>query len=153
MRTIFLTIIPVLCAILGYLFSVKYGQVRDFWERFAFWHKKIKTEIAFSQNSLLEIFSENGKGDAFSDCAIKYVSGKDEAYQPVFLSDQEREFLDKYLRNLGTTDKDSQLSFLTALESELENFREIAEKKSKTYRPLYVKMGFLLGLIIFILLI
>ena len=70
-----------------------------------------------------------------------------------FLSDEESEFLNKYLQNLGRTDKDSQLNLLNSFEPELEKFIHSADNKSKTYRPLCVKLGFLLGLIIFILLI
>lgn len=153
MRTVFLSVIPMLTAVLGYLFSVKYGQIRDFWDKFGFWHKKIKAEIAFSQNSLPEIFGESKKSDAFSDCAREYLIGNDKSVQLKFLSDEETEFLNKYLQNLGRMDKDSQLNFLNSFEPELEKFIRSAENKSKTYRPLCVKLGFLLGLIIFILLI
>ena len=153
MRIMVLAIIPTLTAILGYLFSVKYGQSRDFWDKFGFWHKKIKAEIAFSQNSLPEIFSESKKSDVFSDCVREYVIGKDKSVKLKFLSVEESEFLNKYLQNLGRTDKDSQLNFLNSFEPELEKFIHSADNKSKTYRPLCVKLGFLLGLIIFILLI
>lgn len=153
MKTVILAGIPILTAILGYLFSVKYGQIRDFWDKFGFWHKKIKAEIAFSQNSLPEIFGDIKKTDAFSDCVREYINGNDKFDKLKFLSDEETEFLNKYLQNLGRTDKDSQLNFLNSFEPELEKFIHNAENKSKTYRPLYVKLGFLLGLIIFILLI
>ena len=153
MRTIFLAVIPIITAFLGYLFSVKYGEVKNFWDKFGFWHKKIKTEIAFSQNSLFEIFEGTGKSDVFSDYATEYVLGKGEPNKPTYLSDEEIGFVDKYLKNLGTTDKDSQLNLLNSMEFELQNFMQIAEKKNKIYRPLFVKLGFLSGLIIFILLV
>ena len=152
MRTVFLAIIPMITAFIGYLFSIRYGQVRDFWDKFGGWHKKIKSEIAFSQNSLLEIFGGNKKADVFSDYATEYVRSKNKPNRLNFLSNEETEFLNKYLQNLGTTDKDSQLNFLNSVEPELVSFTQIAEKKCKTYRPLYVKLGFLFGLIIFILL-
>lgn len=153
MRTAFLAFIPILTAILGYLFSVKYGEIRDFWDKFGFWHKKIKAEIAFSQNSLPEIFAEGKTSDAFSACVRAYMNGTGKSVKLKFLSDEETDFLNKYLQNLGRTDKDSQLNFLNSFEPELEKFIRIAENKSKTYRPLCVKLGFLSGLIIFILLI
>lgn len=153
MRTVVLTVIPIVTAVIGYLFSVKYEQKRDFWDKFGFWHKRIKTEIAFSQNSLLEIFGAIQKPDAFSDYAKNYLHGSQKTTKISFLSEEERIFIDKYLQNLGKTDKDSQLNFLNSLEPELINFTQIAEKKCKTYRPLYIKLGFLFGVIIFILLI
>lgn len=152
MRTVFLAIIPLITAMLGYLFAVKYGQSKEFWDKFGFWHKKIKSEIAFSQNSLPEIFGKSTKSDVFLNYATEYVYGKNKPNKLNFLSDEETEFINKYLQNLGTTDKDSQLSFLNSLESELANYTQVAEKKCKTYRPLYIKLGFLFGLIVFILL-
>ena len=153
MRTVFLAFIPVISAVLGYLFSIKYGQTKEFWDKFTFWHKKIKTEIAFSQNSLYEIFEESKKPDPFSDYVKEYVRGANVPNKPSYLSEEEINFVDRYLQNLGTTDKESQLNLLNSMEFELGQFYQKAENKNKIYRTLYVKLGFLFGLIAFILLL
>ncbi len=57
----------------------------------------------------------------------------------------------KYLQNLGKTDKSSQVDLLNSFEPELENFLRIADGNNKKYRQVLVKLGFLFGLIVFIL--
>lgn len=156
MKTIIMAVIPLLTALLGYLLSVRYGEKRDFWERFSFWHKKIKSEIVFSQNSLPEIFNKNdtsSKDDLFLSVAKDYLINNKVGVKLNFLGKEEKEFIDKYFSNLGKTDKNSQLNLLNSLETELDKFVSDSDNKNKKYRPLYVKMGFLIGLIIFILVI
>lgn len=153
MRIAIYALIPFLTAAIGYLFSLQYGQAREFWAKFKFWHKKIKAEISFSQSSLSEIFESGEISDPFCLSAKEYLAAKKINTELRFLSKEEISFLYKYLQNLGTTDKDSQLNFLNSLEPELENYSENAAEKDKKFRPLYVKLGFLLGLIVFILVI
>ena len=153
MRIAFYAVIPFLTATVGYLFSLKYSQSKDFWAEFGFWHKKIKAEISFSQNSLFEILDSGEKNGTFLISARKYIAEKKINNELKFLSEEEISFVYKYLRNLGTSDKTSQLNFLNSLEPELDGFLRAADEKDRKYRPLYVKLGFLIGLIVFILVI
>lgn len=153
MRTVCLAFVPILFAVAGYLFSLKYNDSREFWDKFMFWHKKIKTEIAFSQNTLSEILHGDEKSDMFLSAAINYIYDKKSITKLKFLSEEENNFLKKYLENLGTTDKNSQLNLLNSMEQELSGFVQISQNKSKKYRPLYIKLGFLFGLIVFILVV
>ena len=153
MRTAVIAIIPLIAAFLGYILSIKYGESSDFWDNFSFWHKKIKSEISFSQNSLPEIFGGENKSDVFLTVATEYLKTKNVTLKLRFLSKEEKDFLTKYLQALGTTDRNSQLNFLNSVETELEKYRSDAENKRKRYRPLFVKLGFLFGLIVFILII
>lgn len=151
MRIIVLTLIPILTAAIGYIFSLKYRQTKDFWDKFEFWHKKIKAEIAFSQKSLPEILSGNEQNDVFLIAANEYLTEKKIKVNLAFLSKEEVAFLHKYLQNLGKTDKSSQVDLLNSFEPELENFLRIADGNNKKYRQVLVKLGFLFGLIVFIL--
>lgn len=151
MRILVLALIPILTAAIGYLFSLKYRQAKDFWNQFEFWHKKIKAEIAFSQKSLPEILSDNKQNDMFLIAANEYLTDKKIKANLAFLSKEEIAFLHKYLQNLGKTDKSSQMDLLNSFESELEHFFRVAEENNKKYRQILVKLGFLLGLIVFIL--
>ena len=153
MKTVVLAFIPIISAVIGYLISAGYKESSDFWDSFLTWHKKIKSEIAFSQSSLTEIFAIDDKTDAFLCAAKEYLSNNEVSDKLSFLSKEEKSFLEKYLTRLGTTDKDSQLDFLNSMENELNSFRNSAEMKHKKMRPLYVKLGFLLGLIVFILVV
>ena len=153
MRIIIGAVIPLILGLIGYLFSARYRESSDFWDEFLTWHKKIKSEITFSQRSLPEIFDSDDRDDLFLTVAKEYLSDKTIKTNLDFLSKEEIIFLTKYLESLGTTDKNSQLDFLNSMENDVEYYQQIAEKKNKNFRPLFVKMGFLLGLILFILII
>lgn len=153
MRTLFLACIPILTAFIGYLFSIKYQESKIFWDKFTFWHKKIKNEITFSQNPLPEILKEGDESDTFFTVAAPYLKDKSSIIKLKLLSDEENDFLNRYLNNLGNTDKNSQLNFLNSIEQELEIYSKTSDNKSKKYRPLFIKLGFLFGIIVFILII
>ncbi|MBO4251503.1 MAG: hypothetical protein J5911_02440 [Clostridia bacterium] len=156
MKIFVLMLIPLFTALIGFVSSMKYSDARDFWERFEFWHKKIKSEITFSQRSLLEIFNGSEdlyKNDKFLSVAKDYLQKGKTDENLNFLSKNEKEFIYKYFQNLGTMDRDSQLNYLNSLETELNKYVSDAGQKDKKYRPLFVKMGFLLGLVVFIMII
>ena len=152
MRTVCLAIVPLITALLGYVLSLRFAESREFWDKFDFWHKKIKNEIAFTQNTLPEILASNGEKDVFLLKAQEFLSCG-VCSEIKYLSSEENEFLVKYLQNLGTTDKTSQLDFLNSVEADILQYSSNADNKHKKYRPLYIKLGFLFGLIIFILLV
>ena len=156
MRIFILATIPLICAFLGWLLSVKFAEAQTFWEKFAYKHEKIKAEISFSQNSLSEILSDgekNDKKDCFSVIASEYFKSGKITSKLKFLSEEEMRFIEKYLQNLGTTDKDSQINLLKSMEAEIKKYSTLSDDKCKKYRPLYIKLGFLSGLVIFILVI
>ena len=153
MRTFALAFLPVITAVIGYLFSLKYNEAENFWNKFLYWHKKIKTEISFSQNSLPEILRSDAENDKFLNAALDFINKKENVPKFKFLSNEENDFLNKYLQDLGTTDKNSQIDFLNSMEQDLIRYAKDSENKSKKYRPLFIKLGFLFGLIIFILVV
>lgn len=156
MRVVFLATIPLICAFLGWLISIKFAESKAFWEKFAFRHEKIKAEISFSQNSLSEILEsgeKDGKNDSFSTMANNYFKNGRITPELKFLSEEEIRFIEKYLQNLGTTDKDSQINLLKSMEAEIKKYSDTSDNRYKKYRPLYIKLGFLSGLVIFILVV
>ena len=120
-------------------------------------HEKIKAEIAFLQNPLSEIlaadFETDGKKDYFATLAGDYFKNGKITQKLKFLSAEESAFIEKYLQNLGTTDKDSQINLLKSMETEIRKYSETSDEKCRKYRPLYIKLGFLAGLVIFILVV
>ena len=155
MRTIFLATIPIVTALMGYLFSARFAAEKKFWESFVFTHKRIKNEVSFLQKSLPEIlnFNDNDEKDLFLITIKNYIENGKLPPQIKFLNKEQTDFLTEYIKNLGTTDKKSQLDFLGSMEEKLYSFEKDSDEKYKKYRPLFVKLGFLSGLIIFILLI
>ena len=66
---------------------------------------------------------------------------------------EEKDFFTDYVRRIGQGDKKSQPDYLEAAEAKINGYIAAAEEADKKYRPLCIKLGFLFGLIILIILL
>ena len=156
MRTICLAFIPIIGAVIGYLISFRYLYAREFWDGFYNLNKKLKSEIRFTQNTLPNMIKTENAKNAFIKALNEDLFDADLNAQKVklyYLSEKEKEFYVNYVKTIGSTDKDAEIAFIDSVEQELYTYFRTHEEKYKKYRPLFIKLGFLFGLIMFILLV
>lgn len=133
--------------------SGKYRSAKKFyvaWEQF---HQKFLTEAGYARRPLGEViepFKEQGVFGAFlTEYQKKHVwEGKID-----FFGKEDNDFLREYFLYLGRTDFNAQKEYFDGATKKLAAGREKAEKDAARYTDLYVKLGFLLGLIVVILLL
>ena len=152
---IFLCLLLVVCfTFAGYLLSQKYKKRKDFYLGFKNFNSKLSTEINFSKNSILKIISELNDDTSFNIEIKKYIKNSvSYVFMDKYLTSDEVQFFYDYLKNLGVSDSETQLNFLNNINESLAEKCDISEKEYKRYKPLYIKLGFLLGLIIGIILL
>ena len=153
---IFLGILVIIFStFIGYILSKKYTKLKNFYCNFDNFNKMLKTEIAFSQKTLKEIIAEKYSiNNDFLYSFKLYLENKENFCLNInYLSSDEKAFLLEYFENIGKTEKGSQLEFLKKAEERLSTFYKNAIELDKKYKTLYIKLGFLIGLIIFILII
>lgn len=153
---IFLGILVIIFStFIGYILSKKYTKLKNFYCNFDNFNKMLKTEIAFSQKTLKEIIDEKYSiNNDFLYSFKLYLENKENFCLNInYLSSDEKAFLLEYFENIGKTEKGSQLEFLKKAEERLSTFYKNAIELDKKYKTLYIKLGFLIGLIIFILII
>ena len=153
---IFLGILVIIFStFIGYVLSKKYTKLKNFYCNFDNFNKMLKTEIAFSQKTLKEIIDEKYSiNNDFLNNFKLYLENKENFCLNInYLSSDEKAFLLEYFENIGKTEKGSQLEFLKKAEERLSTFYKNAIELDKKYKTLYIKLGFLIGLIIFILII
>ena len=153
---IFLGILVIIFStFIGYVLSKKYTKLKNFYCNFDNFNKMLKTEIAFSQKTLKEIIAEKYSiNNDFLYSFKLYLENKENFCLNInYLSSDEKAFLLEYFENIGKTEKGSQLEFLKKAEERLSTFYKNAIELDKKYKTLYIKLGFLIGLIIFILII
>ncbi len=143
------------CTFLGYYFSRKYVIKREFYCDFYDFNKKIKSEISFAQKSLIEIVDKSSgrKGVFYSNICGFLNEKKDISLDKNIFSQEETDFFNSYLESLGGLDKKTQLDFLNDANEKLEKFKNDSKDEEKKYKSLYIKMGFLIGLIALIILL
>lgn len=145
----------VISTLLGYLFSRKYTKKKLFYCNFDNFNKILKSEIAFSQKTLKEIIkTQNLTNNDFLINFLSFLKDKDKFNLKIdYISNDEKNFLLEYYENIGKTEKGCQLEFLRQSEENLYFYYKNAMDSEKKYKLLCIKLGFLVGLIIFILVI
>ncbi len=138
---------------LGYFFSGKYRHRKSFyiaWEQF---HQNFLSEIGYTRRPLKEVIEKFKTDGYFSDFLTDY--NKNHAWDGKidFFNREENEFLSEYFSFLGKSDYLRQKEYFNATTKRIEELKEKSEVDAKKHTDLYVKLGFLLGLIIVILLV
>jgi len=144
-----------LCVLVGYFLSMKYSDKRKFYGDFVDFNNTLKTEVAFSKSSIIKILQNSNKENSlFYTCVSKYFFDSEVkiALNKAF-SQEDVEFLNRYLKSVGVSDKDSQIAFINSVESTLNDKYKLVANDEKKYRSLLVKLGFFIGLIAFILIV
>lgn len=149
-------VIGVLSIIVGYFLgkklSEKYIKRKTFYDDFYNFNQNLKTEVSFSQNSLKQIIEKDS--DSLLLLYLKeIIIDKNKDIKINFLSDEENSFVYSYSKNLGKSDKESQLQFLASCDSKIKIYQSKADEDANKYKKLYPKLGFLIGLIILVVLI
>jgi stage III sporulation protein AB len=153
--------IMIICTFFGYKFSLKYSGRSNFYESFCRFNKIIQTEVKFKQSTLNEILTNiKDKDDFYSllkDCVINEVFSikafEEKINKIKYLSKEDVDFFNVYINNLGTSDLATQSKFLEGADKMLLERNAQAKKDEKKYKTLCLKIGFLIGLTIFIIIL
>lgn len=152
MKIFLCCIFPVLFGFVGFVLSGKYSERKSFFEDFLFFHKHFKTEVSFTKKTVAEITETLKKDTDFYRLLSGYFN--DGTFIELkYLTEEENGFIKTYFSNIGVSDKYTQLEYYNSLNEKIENYTKTAQEDRKKYQPLYVKLGVLFGLIVFILLI
>ena len=143
----------VLCTILGYFFAQKYCQRRDFFNSFSSFNKRFKGEVGFTKNSIISLVDKQTQKDDFYKYLADFLSSGKVNVEEKYLNKEDVSFFYEYLKNLGVGDVETQIKYLDSLEKQIELKVKEATENDKKYRSLYIKLGFLIGLVVLIVLL
>ena len=143
----------IFCTFSGYRLSIKYVNRRKFFADFYAFNEKMINEVSFSQKSILTVAEEErGLNRDFGRSFYDKIND-DENINLKDLNDEEKNLFNEYVNNLGKSDRESQLTFLSAEKKIIDELRISTVNDEQKYGKLYVKVGFLFGLVIFVALI
>lgn len=147
----------------GYLLSKKYRQRKQFFRQFKEFNERFLNEIAYYRrpiqefattyayqgefNELLQAFFVNLKERELNERKILDLP----TYS--FLKEDEKLVISDYFLMLGKGDSASQKSYFSSIKEALIKYQNESNAASKKYEDLYIKLGFLCGLFILILII
>jgi len=161
MKIIFGFISIIICTFVGYKFSLKYSGKKKYYESFYNFNKLMQTEVRFKQATLKETLKNINEKDDFyvilKDCLVSNINFeellKEKNKKIKYLTKEDVDYLQTYVNNLGTTDLDTQSRFLDVADKVLIEKNTKANKDENKYKTLCLKIGFLIGLIIFIIIL
>ena len=145
-------LIIIVLVICGNLLSLKYCERTKFIIDFNQFNENLINEVNYSQNTIRQLLN-NCPSTVFYITVKDYFLNKKEIEKIKFLAENEFDFLVDYLSKIGKMDKVSQLNYLTYSSKILLKLKDDALLDEKKYKDLYIKMGFLIGLIIMIILL
>ena len=142
-----------LCTFIGYNLSLKYTKRKIFYGNFFNFNEKLLREVSFLQTTIVSLLNDIDINTDFYDSLKHYVNTKEFKFDKQYLFEEEKYELNRYFKTIGTSDKIGQLEYLSSMDITLKNKQIQTEENEKKYRMLYIKMGFLIGLIILIILL
>ncbi len=150
MRLFLGVICLILCLFVGYVLSQKFSYKKRFYSDFKNFNERLTTEVSFTQKTIFQLINDNDT-DFYKFIKNKISDG--ESVNPRYLKKEELEFLDDYISNVGKSDRYTQMLYLNSVKNQIENCFYKSKEDEKKYKSLYVKMGFLIGLIILVVLL
>lgn len=136
---------------LARIFSYKYTKIRLYYEDFYTFNRDLINKVSFSNYSIIKIFEESDSENPFFTTSKNFLIEKKEFNKVEFISDEENNYLKRYLSEIGKSDRTKQVEFLSLIDNELREKLKKASEEEKKFKPLYIKLGFIFGLITFIL--
>ncbi|MDY2841984.1 MAG: stage III sporulation protein AB [Candidatus Borkfalkiaceae bacterium] len=135
----------------GYVLSFRYRERLNFYSDFYSFNERLKTAVSFTLQTLGSLVKDDGKSD-FPTLLRGFINdGKRIKDKPSALSPEERDFFWDYAESIGKSDRFSQLDYLNGSEKTIAEKLKKSESEYKKYKPVCVKLGFLFGLILFVL--
>ncbi len=146
----------------GRFLAKKYRQRRDFFKQWREFNERFLSEISYYRRPIKEFiaaFSYEGDFRALLNDYCLWVASslppqsifKEEEY--LFLKAEEKQIVIDYFSMLGKGDSTSQKGYFSSVKDTLLGYQKRTEDEAKRYGDLYVKIGFLCGLLLLILIV
>ena len=146
----------------GYLLARKYRQRMLFFQEFCAFNERFLNEIAYYRRPVKEFISLYAYRGEFNDFLAEIFTVREENLELqslfskekyTFLKEEEKRTLADYFSMLGKGDSGSQKGYFSSVRERLLAIRKETEIQAKRYGDLYIKIGFLCGLLILILIV
>lgn len=146
-------ILFIICILISIGLTNKLSLRRKVFEDLLDFNNKIEVEIKYTKRTIIEICTSfNG---LIKDILNNYLLNKKEIdfSNYSYLKTEDISLIKEYLSDIGKYDGETQLNVLKAKNAVLSEKYDECKLKEEKLKPLYIKLGFLSGLILFIILI
>ena len=147
----------------GYLFAKKYRQRKLFLRQLKEFNERFLSEVSYFRRPIKAFVASYAYKGEFDRFLKLFIEGLEDGQARVytldikaefpFLKDAERQTIEDYFLMFGRGDSASQKGYFTSVKERLTTLSTCAENDCKKYGDLYIKLGFLCGLLLLILIV
>jgi len=147
----------------GYLLAKKYHKRKLFFQQFYQFNERFLNEITYFKRPILEWISEYTYTGEFLEFLEMFFQSIQEfgtlqtlnlsASEFSFLTKEDKKCIEDYFLMFGKGDSISQKTYFSSVKDTLKTSMIDAEKTAKKFADLYIKLGFLCGLLLLILML
>lgn len=147
----------------GYIFAGKYRQRKLFFMQWKEFNERFLNEIAYYRRPIVAFSSQytyKGEFGKLIETFFQMLEEKNKNFDSIlekneysFLKKEEKKMVEDYFMMLGKGDSSSQKAYFSSLKDGLGKMQENTMNTYKKYGDLYVKLGFLCGLLILLLIL
>jgi hypothetical protein len=138
-KILLLSTIIVLTTALGYLMSTDKKKRKNVFEELYEFNEQLILNLKYGKEQLSVVAN-----------SYKYVSLIINGQK--VLDGEDGQFIDNYIKNLGATDAISQIDYLNERKLTLKKYKDESAENYKKYSSLYLKISFMTGILIAVLL-
>ncbi|MBE5734142.1 MAG: hypothetical protein E7347_03725 [Clostridiales bacterium] len=144
--------IIILSTYIGFVMSGKFKEKETFFSLFYSFHEKLKREVVYSKKTIKSMLDEQEAND-FKIIMEKFLKNEKINYNIKYLKQDDLEFIKTYCENIGVGNSKSQIEYLSSVDKEVVKMLNICQDNAKKYTKLYIKLGFLIGLMIMVVIL
>ena len=147
----------------GFILAKKYRKRKLFFMQLKEFNERFLSEVSYYRRPLGEFAAKYVYKGEFQNFLHNFFAEIDELSQSKereitfdgceFLKEEDKNLIEDYFKMLGKGDSASQKTYFSAAKERIVKLYVEAENDYKKYGDLYVKLGFLCGLLILILII
>ncbi len=147
----------------GYLFAGKYKKRRIFFTQLQEFNERFLAEVSYYRRPIKTFIAQFAYKAEFAEL-LKEVFTRLETHLQLdegmlsgetfsFLKNEEKQIVYNYFMMLGRGDSTAQKGYFSAMKDKLSMLQKDGVTQYKRYADLYIKLGFLFGLLILILIV
>ena len=146
----------------GYLFAKKYRKRKHFFMQLYDFNDRFLNEISYYRRPIVEFivkYSFKGEFNLYIESFINNIQNISVCFDELeneefyFLKKEEKSILVDYFSMLGKGDSSSQKGYFSSVKDDLRQRKIETDAEYKKYGDLYIKLGFLCGLLVLILIV
>ena len=148
---------------IGYLLGRKHRKKKLFFTQFSLFNERFINEISYYRHPLKDFITKYSYKNEFETLLERYlycikdrVALKGNLIHTAdfdFLKTDEKNVVEDYFQMLGKGDSFSQKNYFSSMKEPLSTLEKTSVSTCKKYGDLYIKLGFLCGLLILILIL